>query len=191
MVCVAKKLVFLHGAGSDCNAYHGLMIKIAHFIGAELVSFNAPFFHPFKENKFVWFNKFVQNGRRDAVYEDYIFSIQYIKNRLYELDTNLRDIILIGHSQGGGMAVHVGLELNLCSVISISADLPYNIVYENKSKTPIYWFEAGQDGYIDDNRKASYKVLEQIGAHLHYQILPQSTHNEFADELLPAVKKDL
>ena len=184
-----KKLVFLHGAGSDYMAYHDTMEAFSRLVDAELISFNAPFRHPTKENKFIWFNKVEQNGRRDAVYEDYMFSMQYIKNKLYEISDNLKEIILIGHSQGGGMAAHVGLELNLNTAICICADLPYNVTYKKQSETPICWFEAGCDGYIDANRKASYKMLEKIGANLHYQILPQSTHCKFSDELLPVLKR--
>ena len=87
------------------------------------------------------------------------------------------------------MAIHVGLELNLEAAISFCGDLPYNIEYHNHSKTPIYWFEAGKDGYIDDNRKASYKLLNEIGERLHYQILPDSTHTEFEKEAFEALKR--
>ncbi len=183
-----KKLVFLHGAGSDCDAYHNLMSEIAQYFNADLITFNALFSHPIKKDKFVWFNKIEQNGRRDAVCEEYFTSVEYIKDKLQNLNTDLSEVILIGHSQGGGMAVQVGLELDLEAVIAMSTDLPYNIVYENKSNTPIYWFEAGCDGYIDENRKASYKLLRQINANLHYQILPTSTHNEFTNELFSAIK---
>ena len=127
-----KKLVFLHGAGSDKNAYNDLMLQIAKQFDAELISFNAPFPHPSKPNKFVWFNKFEQNGRRDAVVNDYNQSLEHIKGKLLELGLNLEDIILVGHSQGGGMAVHIGLEMKLNRVISVSGDLPYNIEYEKK-----------------------------------------------------------
>ncbi len=183
-----KKLVFLHGAGAECCTYHDLMSEIAQYFSAELITFNAPFLHPTKQDKFVWFNKIEQNGRRDAICREYSASVEYIKSKLQELDIDLNEVILIGHSQGGGMAAHIGLEMSLGAVIAISADIPYNIAYENNSKTPIYWFEAGQDGYIDENRKASYKLLQQINANLHYQILPTSTHNEFAKELLSAIK---
>lgn len=183
-----KKLVFLHGAGADCYAYHNVMREIAQYLNAELITFNAPFQHPFKQNKFIWFSKFEQYGRRDAVCEEYFTSVKYIRNELQKLNTDMSDIILIGHSQGGGMAAHIGLEMKLGAVISICADLPYNIVYENKSNTPIYWFEAGCDGYIDESRKASYKILEEIGANLYYQILHQSTHKDFARELLLNIK---
>lgn len=184
-----KKLVFLHGSGADKSAYNDLMNLVAQKTNAELISFNAPFPHPTKENRFVWFNKVEHNGRRDAVVEEYLHSLEYIKHKLKELNCDLSDIILIGHSQGGGIAVHAGLELNLNSVISICGDLPYNIKYDCKSITPIYWFEGGKDSYIDQPRKESYKILENIKADLHYKILPTSTHNEFAEDLLCEIKK--
>ena len=182
-----KKLVFLHGAGSDKNAYNDLVEQIAKRFDAKAISFNAPFPHPTKTNKFVWFNKFEQDGRRDAVIEDYYKSLEYIKEKLQEMSSNLDDIILFGHSQGGGIAVHIGMEMELNKVISVSGDLPYNIEYKKKTYTPIYWFESAKDTYIDQNRKDSYKMLKKIGANLQYNILSNSTHNEFAEDLLEQV----
>ena len=182
-----KKLVFLHGAGSDKNAYGELMKQVAKQFDAELFSFNAPYPHPLKSGKFMWFNKFEQNNRRDAVIKDYYHSLEYIKNKILALGESLDNIILAGHSQGGGMAVHVGLELKLNKVISISGDLPYNIEYEKKENTPIYWFEGQNDSYINRDRKDSYKILQKIGANLQYRILPNSTHNEFSADLLKQI----
>lgn len=184
-----KKLVFLHGSGADKSAYNDLMSVVAQKIDAELVSFNAPFPHPAKENRFIWFHKVEENGRRDAVLKEYQYSLEYIEHKLKELNCDLNDIVLIGHSQGGGMAVHTGLKLNLNSVISICGDLPYNIKYDCKSITPIYWFEGEKDSYINQQRKKSYKLLKNIEADLHYKILPVSTHNEFARDLLCEIKK--
>lgn len=183
-----KNLVFLHGSGADCEAYHNLMLKIAQIFEAELFTFNAPLPHPDKQNKFVWFNKVQKDDRRDAVEKDYWASIEYIKRKLEDLDLNLADTIFIGHSQGGGMAVHIGLELNLKAAISICGDLPYNITYINKAHTPIFWFEAAEDGYIDTSRKASYKILENLGVDLHYQILPTSTHKDFEKDILSIIE---
>lgn len=183
-----KNLVFLHGSGADCKAYHNLMSEIAQILDAELIIFNAPFPHPDKQNKFVWFNKVLKEGRRDAVEKDYWSSVDYIKQQLENLKLNPADTILIGHSQGGGMAAHMGLELNLKAVISICGDLPYNITYTNKAHTPIFWFEAAKDGYIDASRKASYKMLENLGVELHYQILPTSTHKDFEQDILSIFK---
>ena len=90
---ICKELVFLHGAGSDKNAYNDLMLQIAKQFDAGLISFNAPLPHSSKPNKFVWFNKFEQNGRRDAVVNDYNQSLEYIKGKLLELGSKPYQIL--------------------------------------------------------------------------------------------------
>jgi len=181
-----KKLVFLHGSGSDKTAYSDLMHEIAKLCNAELITFNAPIKHPEKPNKYKWFNKFEKDGRRDAIVEEYIYSLQYIKEQLNNLHTDTKNIILIGHSQGGGMAVHIGLEVELASVISISGDLPYNISYKKLTKTPIYWLEGEQDTYIDNNRKKSYQLIVNNN-NFHFLTLKNSTHNNFCDDFLQII----
>ena len=176
-----KKLVFLHGAGSDKNAYSEFMHKVARHFNADIISFDAPYKHPEKPDKYVWFHKFKNDGRRDAVLEEYKYSLKYIKEQLSYLNTEPKDIILIGHSQGGGMAVHVGLEMDIGGVISINGDLPYNISYSKKTDTPVYWLESGQDTYIDDNRKKSYRLILN-NENFHLLKLDNSTHNEFQDD---------
>ena len=181
-----KKLVFLHGSGSDKNAYSDLINEIAELCDADLITFNAPVKHPEKPNKYKWFNKYEKNGRRDAIIEDYTYSLEYIKEQLNNLHTNTKNIILIGHSQGGGMAVHVGLEMELSSVISISGDLPYNISYKKVTKTPIYWLEGEKDTYINDNRKKSYQLIANNN-NFHFLTLKNSTHNDFKDDFLKVI----
>ena len=171
-------LVFLHGKGADFTAYHEQMKKLAVSLSADYISFNAPFKHQNKPNKFLWFNKVEQNNRKDAIKEEYLSSLNNIKEKLQQIPHPLSDIVLIGHSQGGGMAIAAGLELNLKCVFSLCGDLPYNIEYKNKSQTPIYWFEGQQDTYINQERKDSYKLLQKINADLHYQILKNCSHNE-------------
>lgn len=178
-----KKLVFLHGSGSDKNAYSDLMHEIAECCDSDLITFNAPFKHPDKIGKYKWFNKFEKDGRRDAVVKDYTYSLQYIKEQLKNLYTDTKDIILIGHSQGGGMAVHIGLEMELSAVISINGDLPYNIPYKKITNTPIYWLEGGKDTYIDVKRKKSYNQISNNN-NFHLLMLENSTHNDFENDFL-------
>ena len=182
-----KKLVFLHGSGSDKDAYGDLLKIVAHHFDAELLSFNAPFEHAEKAMKYKWFNKVENNGRRDAVENEYIHSLQYIKKMLLSIDTDAQNIILLGHSQGGGMAVHIGLEMPLKCAISINGDLPYNMSYENISNTPIYWFESEKDTYINQERKNSYSLIKNIN-NLHYKKLPNSTHNDFSDDFIKVLQ---
>jgi len=182
-----KKLVFLQGSGINKEDYGDLPQIIAKQFSAELVSFDAPFVHPKKSDKFTWFNKIEQHGRRDAVEKEYAYSLQYIKDQINKLGVKPQDVILFGHSMGGGMAVHVGLEMDLGCVISVVADMPYNLQYHTSSHTPIYWFESAKDTYIDESRKKSYLLLGK-NPNFHYGILPNSTHTEFRDDLLTAIK---
>ena len=185
-----KKLVFLHGSGSDKNAYHDLMQTVAHHYNTDLTVFNAPFKHPDKSGKYKWFNKFEKAGRRDAVIEEYAYSLQYIKDQLTNLHTDTKDIILIGHSQGGGMAVHIGLEVELSAVISINGDLPYNIPYNKKTNTPIFWLAGRKDTYIDDNRKKSYLQI-QNNNNFRLLMLENSTHNDFETDFLNIINTEI
>lgn len=182
-----KKLVFLHGSGADKNAYSDLMNEIAEYCDADLVTFNAPFKHPDKPDKYKWFNKFEKNGRRDAIVEEYMYSLEHIKEQLKNLDKDTKEIILIGHSQGGGMAVHIGLEMELASVISINGDLPYNISYNKITKTPVYWLEGGKDTYIDNDRKKSYQLIANNN-NFHFLTLKNSTHSDFKNDFLKAIR---
>lgn len=174
-----NKLVFLHGSGADDNVYGDLWQDVARHFKAELITFNAPFAHPQKPGKYRWFDKFENNGRRDAVAAEYFYSLQYIKDKLQNIDENTENIILLGHSQGGGMAVHIGLEMPLKCAVSINGDLPYNISYKRIVNTPIYWFESAKDTYINQERKDSYRLI-QNREDFHYKQMPHSTHNDFA-----------
>ena len=151
--------VFLHGKGSDKDAYSKQLKALANSISADFTSFNAPFFSSTKAGKFLWFNKDESSERRDAIKSEYLFALDYIKAKLNDLNHPFSDIVLIGHSQGGGMAVAVALEMNLKAAISICGDLPYNLEYQNKSQTPIYWLEGKQDTYLNQDRKNSYKIF--------------------------------
>lgn len=184
-----KKLVFLHGSGADKNRYADFMTDVAKYYGAKLVCFNAPFQHYLRPDKYQWFGKFENDGRRDAVIDDYVYSLQYIKNKIHELNCDTKDIALFGHSQGGGLAVHLGMEMNLAGVVAICADVPYNISYMLSSKTPIYWFEAANDTLIDKIRKDSYKLLPQ-NINFHYAILPNCGHKDFENDFMDVIRKN-
>lgn len=182
-----KKMIFLHGSGAYKNRYGELCDSIAKYCGCELVLFNAPFAHHTRPDRYQWFGKFENNDRRDAVIDDYLYSLKYIKDKIYELKCDTKDVILIGHSQGGGMAIHLGLEMNLCGVVAICPDLPYNIQYKLSGNTPIYWFEAAKDTLLDDNRKQSYKLLPK-GVDFHYGILPNCGHKDFENDFMDIIK---
>lgn len=184
-----KKIVFLHGSGADQIRYADFMDRVAKYYDVEMVWFDAPFQHYKKLDKHQGFGKFDNNGRRDAVIDDYMYSLRYIKDKIHEIDCDTKDIALLGHSQGGGMAVHVGLGMELAGVMAICPDLPYNISYKLSSKTPIYWFEAANDTLLDRERKDSYKLLHQ-NINFHYTILPNCGHNDFGNNFMDIIRQN-
>ena len=197
-----KILIFLAGKGKEIQEYEGLPEDLAKRFDAELVNVVAPYPHPKPEKaakgKRTWFNKTVnerEQGREDAVEEDYFHSLDIIKNQINELTNhgvNPKDIIIFGHSMGAGLAVHAGLEMELGGVIAVAADVPYNLNYDSgATQTPIYWFECRNDTVLKDpRRKLSYHLVDNH-PNFHYNILPNSTHDDFGKDLLTAVNKNI
>ena len=183
-------LVFLHGKGGDKNSYHEQAEALAEHLSSDFVSFNAPFFNKNDTDKFAWFNKIERNNRKDAIEEEYSQAIDYIIEKLRQLPCPLLEIVLIGHSQGGGMAADVALRTEIKCAFSICGDMPYNMKYQVLSETPVYWFEGKNDTYISDERKASYKLLQDLGADIRYHLIPNCTHTEI-DSAFAEIEKIL
>ena len=194
-----KMMFFLPGKGKKLEEYEGLPEHIAQSFGAEFIPLRAPYPHPKPEKaaqgRRTWFNKFVnekENGREDADIEEYMDSLHYIEdeiNQRLQAGVDPKDILILGHSMGAGLAVHVGLEMKLGSVIAVAADMPYNLQYQVYSNTPIYWFECKNDTVLKDpRRKQSYHLVKDQ-SNFHYGILPNSTHDDFGPDLLTAVKE--
>lgn len=186
-----KKLVFLHGKGENKNSYTDCMTNVAKYCGYELVCFEAPIAYEKRPGTYQWFKKFENDGRCDAIISDYEYSLRYIKDKILALNCDTKDIVLVGHSQGGGMAVHVGLKMNVAGVVAICADIPYNISHMFKPcyKTSVYWFEAANDTILDANRKKSYKLLPD-GVSLHYTVLQHCGHNDFENDFMKVIKNN-
>lgn len=72
-------LVFLHGKGYDESAYKAQLQSLSRSLSADYISFNAPFEHPKKPNKFLWFNKIEKNGHREVVKGEYLHSFDLYK----------------------------------------------------------------------------------------------------------------
>lgn len=195
-----KIMFFLSGKGKNLEEYEGLPSEIARQFGAELMPIHAPYPHPKPEKaaqgRRTWFNKITnkKENREDADIEEYMDSLHYIEDRIsqyLQAGVNPKDIILLGHSMGAGMAVHVGLEMRLGSVIAVAPDMPYNLQYQIASNTPIYWFECKNDAVLKDpRRKSSYHLVEDH-PNFHYNVLPNSTHDDFGKDLMVAITGSL
>lgn len=187
MLQANKLLIFLHGKGADKSAHYQFAQNLAQKHNAELITFNAPSVY---KNGYSWFSK--TNGALNI--PEFEHSIQYIKTKINEAlekhQLTYQDVILCGHSQGGMMSVYTGLMLNVAKIISICGDFidcePCSQQFNRE--TPIFWVEGGQDNYLNELRKDSYKILQPKTDNLHYIINANTHHNELDVSILSQIE---
>lgn len=175
-------IVFLHGKGADAAAHHEFMLKLASKYEASLHSIEAPL--PYK-NGYSWFNKIKTDGRNIADEESFLRSMDFIKAKITDSGVDCRNLIICGHSQGGAVAVAVGLQLPVWKIISICGDWPENInILPTCPAKEFVWVEGGKDAYLSDERKSSYQRLQKAGINLEYIKDCHTEHNVFSPDLI-------
>ena len=112
------RLVLLHGWGADAEDLLPLGdgLAAAATVPAECIGLQAPEAHPSGQGR-QWYGLFPSDWQ--AVPS----ATQQLRHRIEELDLEtipLSQTVLIGFSQGGAMALHVGCNLPLAGVISCS-----------------------------------------------------------------------
>ncbi|QNI52943.1 phospholipase/carboxylesterase [Synechococcus sp. BIOS-E4-1] len=112
------RLVLLHGWGADAEDLLPLGdgLAAAAPVPAECIGLQAPEPHPGGQGR-QWYGLFPSDWQ--AVPS----ATQQLRHRIEELDLEtipLSKTVLIGFSQGGAMALHVGCDLPLAGVISCS-----------------------------------------------------------------------
>ncbi len=112
------RLVLLHGCGADADDLMplGAELMAALTVPAECIGLQAPELHTSGYGR-QWYELF------PADWKAVPSAIQQLHHRLEKLDLEripLFRTVLIGFSQGGAMALHVGCELPLAGVISCS-----------------------------------------------------------------------
>jgi predicted esterase len=116
------------------------------------------------------------------------YIVQEIGKLMNENTTRPEDLVIIGHSQGGIMAILAGEILGAGKVITLAADVFPGIEPPGKNKNmKIHWFEAGGDGKLNIARKSSYKILENLGYNIHHQLVLGATHSVFPTDIVNKV----
>lgn len=178
-------LVFLHGKGADKSAHRDFMDKLAAAYQADLITINAPL--PYK-NGYSWFDKRIVGGERVVDEESFGRAADYVLKKIGELGLNSRDIILCGHSQGGAVAVAAGIKRPVRGVICICGDWPSTTEIKTSNAMPdIIWAEGGKDAYLSDERKQSYRYLQEAGANVRYICDAETEHDVFGPNLLEKI----
>ena len=181
----AKMFIFLHGYNSNGDA-----MKILDSVFKKNENKNSVFLYPnapFKVNNgdgYCWF-QFVFGDDPFSINEKYVFdSMQlsmpylskYIDNQLIEYPQfAYKDIVLIGFSQGAGLALHASMFLKnkICCTVSFSGGLanPDNIISKNKiNKSPMLLIHGYDDQILPYQfSQRGYHMLkkENFDAELH------------------------
>ena len=188
-----KVFIFLHGydsCGKDMMVLDSVFRKIAPE-GSQFLFPDAPF--PVHNGKgFCWF-PFVFNDDPFDINEEYIYtSMQqalpylktYIENNVDWSKFTKQDIILIGFSQGAGLAVHSSTRLGekICCAISFSGGLanPHNEIMEKSvqnCKSPVCFIHGTEDTILPYQfSQRGYKMLKKAGFETELHILDDTKH---------------
>lgn len=175
-------LLFLHGKGATQNAHQDFVGALARRFDAELMTLNAPFAH---KQGYSWFGKTNVGGEMHLNEASFEYSLGLIEQKILTLGVPLEQIIVCGHSQGGAMAIAMGLMLPLKKVISICGDIPFDVPSVVKmSAAEFVWVEGGQDIFLSSERKKSYQKLLGLGLNFCYLIDENTEHDCFSEGLV-------
>ncbi len=177
-------LIFLPGKGSNREDENKdiFVNDVASRYKAEVLKLKAPI--EYAPGKYCWYSK--KEVSQDAIESDFKMSIKYVEKfinkEIEKRNIGWDNVILLGYSQGGVIAIEAGLLNYAKTVITVCSCIPYNVNYDNLSSnkaTPIYWIEGGKDDYISQQRKDSYKLLLSRGINLTYNKKEKLTHTGF------------
>ncbi|HRX64027.1 MAG TPA: hypothetical protein P5060_02890 [Candidatus Absconditabacterales bacterium] len=186
-----KLLIFLHGFGFDKDNNKESIQQLADGLGVEYFSFNALFDSQRERGGYSRFG--MDKITKKSIYDNKIHkSIDYIdftiNKQLEKRNLKREDIILCGRSQGAFMSIYTGLTNNKkChSIISLCGFAREGIEINIKSKPEIIRLEAKNDTVLSQERKESYKKLQQDGIEVNYILDTKSDHDNISQE---AIKK--
>ena len=151
------RFVLLHGWGADAGDRMPLGDELANAsaVSAECVGLQAPEPHPGGHGK-QWYGLF------PADWQAVPTAVSQLRARIEELDLEtipLSRTILIGFSQGGAMALHVGCSLPLAGVIGCSA-YPHPQWEPPANRPPVLLLHGRNDDVVPFS--AAEKLLELL-----------------------------
>nr|WP_114993654.1 dienelactone hydrolase family protein [Synechococcus sp. UW179A] len=153
------RLVLLHGWGADAEDLLPLGdgLAAAATVPAECIGLQAPEPHPGGQGR-QWYGLFPSDWQ--AVPS----ATQQLRHRIEKLDLEtipLSKTVLIGFSQGGAMALHVGCNLPLAGVISCSG-YPHPGWQPPSNRPPVLLLHGRNDDVVP--AAAAEKLLELLGS---------------------------
>lgn len=163
-------IIFLHGWGA--NAYDLLSLsselKLPHY---QFEFPDAPFPHPYVPGGKMWYN--LEQESPQELEKSYDLLNRWLLSLEEKHKIPRSKTILCGFSQGGAMALEVGLTLPLAGLIILSGYLhfqPEKPENPDHSFPPILMVHGRQDAVVPINAaQQAHRELERIGAPVEYQ----------------------
>ena len=173
-------VIWLHGLGADGHDFEGIVPEL-HLIDSSSIHFIFPH-APIQKITInhgaemrAWYDILSMNDLNREVDVNGIEHSTTLINQLIqrEIDKGIpsKNILLVGFSQGGVLALHTGLRFNqpLAGIIALSAYLPtlnnlQNQRAEANHHTPIFMAHGIIDSVVDiESGKAAFDGLKAMG----------------------------
>jgi predicted esterase len=182
-------MIFLHGKGVPGRApQYRIFRRVAIKEDAETIIIDAPFPH---RDGFRW-HDYNRNPGAESL-KEFEFSMSHIEASvekiLLERKLNWNDLIWLGHSQGGGMAIMAALKHGAKKVIGMMPALDVQLELISKLGPlhldfPIYWVEAEHEEVIPKDRMDLWMQLKERGANIIHSVSKGSSHDKYAETVL-------
>ena len=187
-------LIYLHGFGFDQSENKEQIDLLCSLLNVDKLFLNASFKSGRARGGYAWF-PITPVERKKILKENFVFSLKYIKEKIEEnlvtRGQTWKNIILCGRSQGGMMALYVGLEKNVSckKIITFCSTFPKTKYFKCRSKPSIIWMEEGKESPFRKVEKNSYKDLKEMSLNVSYFKDEKSTHDEISQEAIEKIVK--
>lgn len=186
-----KLLIFPHGLWFDKDNNQESIQKLSQWLWIEYFSFNGLFD---SQRDRGWYSRFeIDKETKKSIFNQKFYqSVEYInftiQRQLEKRNLKREDIILCGRSQWAFMATYIWLTNDKCchSIISLCWFTREWVDIDIKSRPPIIRLEAKNDTVLSQERKDSYKKLQEDWIKITYILDKNSDHDSISED---AVKK--
>lgn len=189
-----KLLIFLHWFWFDKDNNKESIQQLAQWIWIDYFSFNGLF--DSQRDRWGYSRFWIDEITKQSILDDKFYkSIEYIlftiNNELKKRDLERKDIILCGRSQWAFMSIYIWLtyQQQCHSVISLCWFSKEWININITSKPKIIWLEAKNDTVLSQEKKDSYKELQNSWIEIKYILDEESDHDNISSTAIEKIIK--
>lgn len=187
-----KLLIFLHWFWFDKDNNKESIQQLTQWLWIEYFSFNALFD---SQRERGWYSRFgIDKQTKKSIFDDKFYkSVEYINftinKQLEKRNLERKDVILCGRSQGAFMSIYIWLtNKEKChSIVSLCGFTRDGIKINIESKPHIIRLEAKNDTVLSQERKDSYKDLQNKWINIKYILDEESDHDNISKQAIEKI----